>query len=181
MKTILRIIILSVLGYTMAGLSLFCLSGQKTVPRTPWYWQMCQILIQPVMEVFFDGKESRWFHWVPTEVVPDATAITVIHGDQKAPHRGESWISNARVSLGMWRMCAIIAPPEGYNHGRVWYYAFVDRSQRCTIQLNGPIRILIGPDDVEVFGISSSGEVLKLRVMTITKREDSRYRKYPLI
>jgi len=180
-KTILRIILLSVLGYTIAGLLLFCLSEQKTVPRTPWYWQVCQILIQPVMNVCFDRKESRWFHWVPAEIVPNENEITIIHGDPKAPCRGESWISNARVSLGMWRMCAVIAPPEGYKPERVWYYAFVGRSQRCTIQLRGQIRILIGPDDAEIFGISSNGEILKLRIIKITKREDPQYREYPLI
>lgn len=181
MKKFLSGIILAITGYTIAGIIMFALSGQITVPRTPWYWQICQALIQPVMEVFFDGKESRWFHWVPSQAAPSETHITLIPGDPKAPRRGDSWVSNARVSLGMWRTCAIIAPPEDYPVGRPWFFAFKGRNQRCTIELNGPVRILIGPDDTEVFGISSSEEITKLHVIKITKRGDTRYRKYPLI
>ncbi len=136
------------------------------------------------------GKISHPWHWRVLPLDKDWRAQT-FPGDRKArplentffiPGLGYGSMDGLRRSYGSWGKVVLLEPKE---YQEVWHFVVPDlfdwehKVIRCSIELRGPVRVLLGPDPFTFYGIDSRGKQIELRVSGPFSRKDKS--PYPLI
>lgn len=143
------------------------------------------------------GKISHPWHWRVLPINPNWQAQT-FPGDNNAhtlknnvwiPILGYVSLDGLKRSFGSWQKVIVLEPnekevPEDFDGN--WYYAVPDLKDpqnkviRCSIQLNGPVRVLLGSDPFSFYGLDSNNHQILLKVSGPYSRKDSSI-KHPLI
>lgn len=117
-----------------------------------------------------DGKISHWWHWKKISKPKNWKGI-LVKGDEKNFER-TGLFSSIKMSLGGWKKVYILMPK---NNGENWYYAYDSDERtaaRCSISLQGPIRILQGSHDYTAFRLDEKNNEIPLEIIGSKKRSD---------
>lgn len=151
----------------------------RTSPEHPFDYTLW-FLLRPLMLARAHGKISHWWHWRKVKKDPELKG-TLIKADPQAFPRNNAF-DKIRMSLGGWKTVYVVEPKEDYDE---WFYAFceTDRNfmERCSIILEGPVRILTGPDDFLVFALDKDGNELPLKIHLQALRSDKTHRHHPIV
>jgi hypothetical protein len=146
------------------------------VPPQPRWQQRLDWSLRPVMRIVAGpaawGEEPQQTHFwnnVKFQEVPEAVlARTVrIAGDPEAVSRWKLWhVPHFHLPvLGGWRRYVVLRP-KAYRYP--WHPGWLtgDACGASRIGIEGAVRLLLGPDDAQFFGVSATfGEPLLLEVV----------------
>ena len=138
----------------------------------PWHW-----LILP--------KDSNW----QVQTFPGDRNARVLKNSIWVPILGYVSLDGLKRSFGSWDKILVLEPdrdklPSDYDGN--WYYAVPDlknpqnKTIKCSIQLSGPTKVLLGPDPFCFYGLDASNNQIMLKASGPYSRQDQSI-KYPLI
>jgi hypothetical protein len=142
--------------------------------------KMMWLLLRPIMITLAHGKISHWWHWREIPLKKDYKGIKLTKNPEAFEKKGH--LDQIRMSLGGWQMVYILEPVKQVDR---WQYGFfnphTNMVEKCSIILEGPIRILIGPGVPWLFGFDLSGKEITLKASTPHIRHDRSYRHFPIV
>ena len=143
-------------------------------PPEKWWQRLLRLLLKPTMVWLYSDKISHRWNWLDYSLpAVDVDKGVYVDSDSFAsPHQ-----------LG-WRECVVLEPT---SNQKIWFLAFSSRAnskliqQRCTIELTGPVRALIGPSSVWFIGLTPEGRTIYLDLVRRTRLTDPPWQRVPLV
>lgn len=119
-------------------------------------WNLTRPFLHALTSKRSDGKISYWFDW-KVEEIPYGFRGLRLEGDTSAP-KINSKLDELRMHFGMWKNGCVIAPRNEAE--KEWQFSFLipgsnpKQMSTCSIILEGPVKILIEPEPLTVYGSS---------------------------
>lgn len=147
---------------------MFCIKPQGTVG---WLADKLMVPIMYIMQGTFLESPQRTHRWnnqhLPNHELQTLYSSGMVshQGDQSANNMWLGWIPLFHLPLfGGWKKYLVIEPNdttvEWFPGWRLGSYRGFSR-----IPLNGPVRLLVGPESVEFFGLTKDGRQIPVTLI----------------
>lgn len=118
---------------------------------------------------FANGKISHWWHWQQISLKTKHAGLILPH--DPAAFRKKTQLDEVKMSLGGWKKACIVTPKKRVP----WQIAIIltkNTVRKCSLVLEGPVKLLLGPHAVTVVGFNLRGEQIALVSGNPMQRED---------
>ncbi len=161
-----------------------------TIPATPWWGRVLDILLRPVMywlqadyqslpqetHVWNNQKYDRdQFTWLL-----EPWMVHVVGDDQAAARFKWGWLPHFHMPrFGGWKQYAVLEP---ITVCAVWYVGWIadDVVGISLLPLNAKVRVLHGPKSAHFFALNQQGAQVPLRLVGYGLLGSQQYRDVPL-
>ncbi len=160
----------------------------ETKPKQHWWYNTLDWTFWPFMKLFANGLLTHKHHWLSNKTLVkvnwhDALIITIPADLLAQPRRSKNIFSQIIAHL-RWKKCVVVKPQYLNIPWQLIFQAIEEKEtveQICTIVLNGPVRLLIGPYTISFAGVTLNGSQFKLELIATTTRDDKKWQHVPLI
>lgn len=174
--TIFKLVVCLIALYIGIGYGFYGVSGSKyDYVSANFIKQQGNIIAQPFMEVFENGKVTQFYNWENIEKSDIERKIEPLNIRSKAEQYGEYGkpsYKNLFGGLGMVQEAALISPQ---NYSGTWSLVYCNTKtnfcQKNNLKYSGTVKILVD-GDWELWGVNSSGNYIQLKLgMYINRKE----------
>lgn len=174
--TIFKLVVCLIALYICIGYSFHVVSKPKyNYNSSNFLKQQGNIIAQPFMEVFENGKVTQFYNWEnieKSEIESKIEPLIIRSKAEQYREYGKPSYKNFFGSLGMVQEAALISPQ---NYGGTWSLVYCNTKtnfcQKNNISYTGTVKILVDGDG-ELWGINQNGNYIQLKLgMYINRKE----------
>lgn len=177
---IFKLVVCLVTLYICIGYGFYGVSRPKYDYVSPnFIKQQGNIIAQPFMEVFENGKVTQFYNWEnidKSEIEKRTEPLSIRSKSEQYREYGKTSYKNLFGDLGMIQEAALISPQ---NYSGKWSLVYCSTRtnfcQKNNLKYTGTVKILVD-GEVELWGISSNENYIQLKLDKYINRKE-----YPVV